>query len=359
MNRRVKELMSYLRAAAFIAHCRIKGGRVSEKYTQLRVNGEYLEARVYLPRGFNGKDRNPGTILVIHGMSSPGSGDPRIIEVCRALAKCGHVVVSPMFRDIAGFRISHATVDRITGTVRVLARDSVLCRDGRLSIFAPSFSAGMSMIAASMPGTADIVRAICSVGAYGSVDTVIHDLMSRQDRDPYGRLIIMKNFIRHAPGFGGKTAGALHEAILDNGLMRSAPRFPAKLASLEKKQRRRVTRLLNDPAFRLRQWGLVISQSKRVVHLIERLSVVENIGGIRARVALIHGKNDNVIPPGESVALMRRLRELRVPSRICITPLIGHGDAALGRGFITHAWDLLSAFAFFFRHSRSDTAENA
>ena len=90
------------------------------------------------------------------------------------------------------------------------------------------------MIASSLPETSDLVKAICSVGTYGSVNTVIHDLMSRQDRDEYGRLIILKNFIRHAPGFGGMTTGAIHEAILDNGLMRARPRFRKKLAMLER-----------------------------------------------------------------------------------------------------------------------------
>ncbi len=40
MNNAMKEFQSYLRAAAFIAHCRIRKYRVSEKYTQLRVNEE-------------------------------------------------------------------------------------------------------------------------------------------------------------------------------------------------------------------------------------------------------------------------------------------------------------------------------
>ncbi len=318
----------------------------------------YLDSNVYLPRGFGGKKRKNGTILVIHGMSSMGNEDPRIIDVCRAFAKCGYIVVSPMFRDITDFRISHSTVDLIAGALRVLAGDPVLCHDGKLSVFAPSFSAGMSMIASSLPETSDLVKAICSVGTYGSVNTVIHDLMSRQDRDEYGRLIILKNFIRHAPGFGGMTAGALHEAILDNGLMRARPRFRQKLAMLERTQRQRLLRLLGDPDFRLRKWSLVLSRSKQVARLIDRLSVLENIQGIRARVALIHGKDDNVIPPGESSALMERLRELCIPSKICITPLIGHGDAVLGRGFIAHVWELLSVFAFFFRYSVVDTAKN-
>ena len=117
-------------------------------------------------------------------------------------------------------------------------------------------------------------------------------------------------------------------------------------------------RLLGDPDFRLRKWTLVLSKSKQVARLINRLSVLENIQGIRARVALIHGKDDNVIPPGESRALMEKLRELCIPSKICITPLIGHGDAVMGRAYIAHVWELLSVFAFFFRHSAVDMARN-
>lgn len=344
----VPSMSSVLKALQFVILCRVKPIEHSYVYTQIRAGEEYLDANVYLPPSWFSGKRVKGTIVVIHGMSAMGNADPRIIIVCEAFARCGYAVVSPFYKDIADFNISAETIDSIAETLRALASDRLLCPRGKLLVFAPSFSAGMSLIASSHPRCADIVESICSVGAYGSVDTVISDLLTREDFDEYGRLIIMKNFIHHAPGFGSETGELLCEAILDNGLKRAEARFPLKLATVREPHRRRILRLLGDVDFRRRVWHDILSRSRKVRMLMKKLSVVDNISRLKARVALIHGGNDNVISPEESRSIFSRLQELRVPSALCITPLIGHGDAETGNGFFRHLFHLVHAFAFFF-----------
>lgn len=337
---------SHLTAASFLAHC-AAGRPLAGQRTSIGVEGEDVSALVFYPRKRTGR---PGTILVIHGMSPMGNDDPRLTAVCSSFARCGYIAVSPLFPDIAAFTISGQSVSRIAKTLCAVASDTSLCPTGTLSLFAPSFSAALSIIASSGEDTAGIVRAICSVGAFSSVRRVIHDLLSREDFDEYGRLIILQNFIRHAPGFDMKASEVLREAALDNGLGREAPGHPILLAGLEGPLRHRTSRLLRDADYRLRQWQAIESRSGEVRSLMERLSVVDRIEGLKASVALIHGSGDNVIPARESIALQRRLRELGVASKLCVTPLISHGDARSGLSPV-RAWELLSAFAFFFRHS--------
>ena len=333
-------------AASFLAHCAaglpLPGQRIG-----IMVEGENVAALVFYPPKRSGLR---GTVLVIHGMSPMGNDDPRLTAVCSAFARCGYIAVSPLFPDIAAFTISGQSVSRIAQTLCAVASDTSLCPSGALSLFAPSFSAALAIIASSGEDTAGLVRAICSVGAFSSVRRVIHDLLTREDFDEYGRLIILQNFICHAPGFDMRASEVLREAALDNGLGREAPRHPALLAGLEAPLRLRITRLLRDPQYRLSRWRAIESRSGEVRNLMERLSVVDRIGGLKAGVALIHGSRDNVIPPGESIALQHRLCELGVASKLCVTPLISHGDARGGFSPF-RAWDLLTAFAFFFRHS--------
>lgn len=333
-------------AASFLAHCAVSRPLAGQR-TSIGVEGEEVSALVFYPRKRSGRR---GTILVIHGMSPMGNDDPRLTAVCSAFARCGYIAVSPLFPDIAAFTISAESVSRIAKTLCAVAANASLCPSGALSLFAPSFSAALSIIASSGEDTAGLVRAICSVGAFSSVRRVIHDLLTREDFDEYGRLIILQNFICHAPGFDMRASEVLREAALDNGLGREAPRHPVLLAGLEGPLRHRTSRLLHDADYRLSQWQAIESRSGEVRALMERLSVVDRIEGLKAGVALIHGSRDNVIPPGESIALQRRLGELGVASKLCITPLISHGDARGGLSPV-RAWDLLSAFAFFFRHS--------
>ncbi len=277
-----------------------------------------------------------------------GNTDPRIISVCNACALCGYVVIAPFFKEIANFSISSETVRDIAEILQAVAHDKLLCPSGKVMVFAPSFSAGMSLIASSHSRCADIVEAICSVGAYGSVDTVINDLMMREDFDEYGRLIIMKNFIHLARGFGNLTREVLCEAILDNGLNRTNAKFPLKLATMQVSHKRRILRLLRDVDFRRRVWHEIRARSRKVKVLEKKLSVIDNISFLKARVALIHGDNDNVISPEQSRSIFSRLQQLRVASVLCITPLLGHGDIQTQSGFFRHLFHLVHAFAFFF-----------
>jgi pimeloyl-ACP methyl ester carboxylesterase len=339
---------SFLRALRFVLYCKINRSNRTFGYTQIRAGNRYLDANVFVPERWFLRGNQKGTIVVIHGMSAMGNSDPRIIAVCDAFARCGYVVVSPSFQDIANFSITDTTVQDIAETLEAVAMDRMLCRNGKIMVFAPSFSAGMALIASSHPRCAEIIESICSVGSYGSVHTVIDDLMKREDCDEYGRLIIMKNFIHYAPGFGPETGEVLCEAILDNGLKRKEEKFSVKLASLRESFRQRILRLVSDADFRFGVWNAIITRSRKVRLLMKRLSVIENISSTKARIALIHGMHDNVISPEESKSIFARLQELGVSSTLCITPLISHGDAQTDRGFFRHLFQLVSAFAFFF-----------
>jgi hypothetical protein len=45
------------------------------------------------------------------------------------------------------------------------------------------------------------------------------------------------------------------------------------------------------------------------------------------------------------------LRECKKQSRLSLTPVISHGDAAITIGMIPAIFDLTGTFAFFFKHA--------
>ncbi|HSV97131.1 MAG TPA: hypothetical protein VLM75_09375 [Spirochaetota bacterium] len=346
-------MRSYIDAVKFIVHS-LLGDRLKAtvKEQPLGAGDELLDSFVYLPR----RKTPRGTILAIHGMAARAHNDPRLSVICRAFSACGYAVVSPLYPDIAGFRIDSGTIDRIVDTVKAVTADKGLCPGGKLSIFAPSFSAGMAMIAASQAEVRDMVDSICSVGTYSNVDSAVEYLLAGQDIDDYGRLIILRNFITHAPGFSKNIPDVLHAGILDNGLHRSVPELPLHLERLSGRERRKLTRLLGEPDFRLMQWQRILERSRKIRKLLRDLSVVSRLEGLRAPVALIHGAEDRVIPPTESILLNDRLRHHKVRSRLVITPLLSHGDISMGLNAIMEILRVVWLFAFFFHHASAREA---
>ncbi len=341
-------MRSYIAGISFIVRSQVaRPSKIRVRESRLSVEGAHVDALVYLPRA----RRSRGTILAVHGMAAMANRDPRMAGVCRAFAACGYTVIAPIYGDIASFTITFRTVKSIAGTITALSGDKSLCPAGRVSLFAPSFSGGMALLAASMPETAGVVDSICVVGSYGNVASAVRYLLGRQDIDDYGRLIILHNFIGHAPGVSKKIPGALRSAILDNGLKRDIPLLPQRLSRLNEGERAVINRLFSDPGFRMIQWSRIVEESGKVKRLLKALSVVGNMKGLSAPVTLIHGAEDRVIPPAESLKIRDCLTVHGVRNRLLITPLIGHGDVKFGPGALREAFRLARTFAFFFKHA--------
>jgi hypothetical protein len=344
----VKLMINLFNALRFILGCQFPSHKNVEAFNiVLSLEGDFLNAVVY--QKTDSKPR--GTILAIHGMTVKGNRDPRFVTVCEALAHCGYLVVSPLYPDIEGFLIKEETVHTIAKTIRSTTGNPTLCQSGKISIFAASFSAGMSIIAASQPETRELVRAICAIGTYSNVETSVEFLLGGQDNDEYGRLIILRNFIHHSIGPSDDLSEALRVAILDNGHSRENPELPALLSTLPRGVRRMFARLQSETAYRWYHWKRICSPAKGVSGMLKRLSTLSTIDSLRAAVALVHGSGDRVIPSSESVILHRRLRECNKKSRLSLTPAISHGDTTLTAKMIPGLLDLTGTFAFFFKHA--------
>ncbi len=341
-------MRNFFNALRFIIGCRFPCDENIDVFNiVLPIGGDFLNAFVY--QKADGKSR--GAILAIHGMSAQGNRDPRFVTVCKALAHCGYIIVSPLYPDIEGFLIKEETVYVIAKTIQSLAENATLCPSGKISIFAPSFSAGLAIIAASRPETRELVRAICAIGTYSNVETSVEFLLSEQDNDEYARLIILRNFMHHSIGPSNDLSHALRVAILDNGNCRENPELPQLLRTLPRNVRRIFTRLQRESSYRWYHWKRICSPAKGVNDMLKRLSTVSTIDSLKAAVALVHGADDRVIPPTESVILHRRLQEENKLSRLSLTPAISHGDTTLTASMIPALFDLAGTFAFFFKHA--------
>jgi hypothetical protein len=291
-----------------------------------------------------------GCLVFIHGMSIYGHRDPRVVELGRALATAGFRSVMPLIPDIQDLRIAARQRDEIGEAIGFVCDDPGLCAGKRPGVMAPSFSAGLTLVACSRPALADRVAAVCTIGSYAHADTVVELALYSQEADEYARLILLWNFFDLILEKNTRVKQALKIAAVDNGARRSGAQalLPAALAKLSAKDRALFDRMRQDPQFR-RELGGRISRTRQIMKLAHEISPLDHAAGLRVPVILVHGRGDDVIAPTESEQLYAGYRAAGADARLCLTPFISHGDAKLSFKQIPEAMQLASAFAYFFR----------
>jgi acetyl esterase/lipase len=162
----------------------------------------------------------------------------------------------------------------------------------------------------------------------------------------------------------GRVAAAAADASLRNYLPRCVPLSPAVRELIDLAIREKdITPPVCDSAERLP------SEEGRWVDLLLRgaapddpmidmlldaagdvtagLSARLDSCGLQAPVFLLHGEDDRVVPSSESRVLAERLRRAGVDVDLVITPLLSHGNTAIGPRALLHAPTLVRGLARF------------
>jgi pimeloyl-ACP methyl ester carboxylesterase len=316
------------------------------------------------PAGLRGSVVHPhgaprGVVLAIHGMSPRAETDVRWTRALSALGAAGFTVISPRFRSIAALRIGPEQIDEIAIAAAELAAAD---REQRgVSLFSVSFSAGLAAAAAARPIARSAVKAVCAIGGWARLGSLLPTVLGDSLPDPYARFVILENFIEASLGrpmpqvreaLRAAAEANFHERPFDleaaMGRALASLALPGELAS----EVLALTLGRGDAEDFARR---LCDHEPRLFPSIEPLG---QLGGLSAAVTLVHGVCDPVIPAEQSRALAARLAETPTPpdgrsrprARLLVTPLIGHGDTRLPlRALLREGPALLSTFAGFFR----------
>lgn len=294
-------------------------------------------------------------MLAVHGMSPYGNKDPRFINVCKSFAGCGFTVISPEFLDIKEFKIDPSISNQIVSVIEYITDNKDLCPEGKLSIFSVSFSGTLCLMASADERVRDKITSVCAVGSFGNIKTTLSYLINNTDSDPYGMLIILKNFIHYSIDAYYNKLGtspekilkALDIAIQDNFYKRNPSFLKYYLEKMTVKDRYIFTRLVHDPDYRNYHWNNVL-KNKDVMKMADEFDIPEYLKNVSANVLLLHGMDDNVIPSNESLELHSMLKQRLINAKLLLTPLLGHSNIKLKFGIIPHIFDLVKNLSFFF-----------
>lgn len=305
-----------------------------------------VECDVYEPAG-----PSKATILTINGLAPLGQRDPRFERVNRAMAGCGYRVISPFIEDLCKFKIGTENIRQIRAFIEAVLSDKSVCPDTNVSIFAPSFTGSLCLIAAADPAISYRINSICALGSFGSAPAVIEKLMCDDNADEYGRQILLLNYAHLSIGKNQEVENALRLSIEDSYFRRNPPELDSYLPEMKAENKMLFEQLRSDADFRTSHWKKIVEEGSKQGHKLEDLSVDLVASGLQAAISLIHGKDDLVVPSNESVQLYKLLKKQGKNASLTVTPLISHGDSQNPLRYLHHVPALIRGFSFFFRNT--------
>jgi len=259
--------------------------------------------------------RAPGLVLV-HGLSPDGKDDARLREAAALLARAGWAVAVPTVSGLTVLRLRPEDRGAVGASVRALRAAGY----PRVALLGVSLGAGPALLAAADPTVAGSVSAVLALGGYASA------------------LELLRYTLTGAYAFGELAGRApVQEAAI--------AQFARANAELVDAAGRRLVDNRDPAAFD----RLVDALPGSTRALLEALSPSRAIGGLRAPLFLIHGRQDPAVPFTESLRLQGAARAAGLPVRTAIVGAVGHVEAGRRAGGLADLGRLWATFYAFRR----------
>lgn len=322
----------HLRAAGVLARASGEIGRVaSYRAREVEVadvvvatpNGD-APARRYAPRGVASA---PG-VVVLHGVHRLAIDEPRLVRFARALASAGLVVTTPRLDALARQRVDRASVPTIAAAVRALRNDRLAV--GRpVGVMGMSFAGGLALLAAAGDAPRGDIGWVLAMGAHDDLGRVgrflatgeltrVDGSRGRATPHPYGATVLAAAYV---DDLFAPADRELARRALDDVLAERHDAARAALPALSDEGRARLSALLDD---RRDVFGpLLLSVLAAHEDDARAASPSGKLEGLRARVFLVHGAGDDVIPPSELGFLEREVPRDRLAAAL-VSPAISH-----------------------------------
>lgn len=321
-----------------------------EDHTFATASGRSIPMRVYRPEG-----KVERALLLLHGVHWKGYDEPRLTRFARQLAREGFLVATPDIADLKDYHLVPTAVDDIEASaLRLLdgpgLRASAL--QHRPTILGVSFAGGLAMCAAGRPSLQHRLGGLFAFGSHGNLQRVLSYLATGQQPEggdllphPYGQAVVARQLAdRLVPAAEVEPLRAaltlfLHEQR--DAFTHAVEALPPEAKGVAELFLRWDAKAI---AARLRPLAFSIRSD-------DRLSPERNARP-DCPLYFVHGAEDNVIPPSETLAL-GRWASAGGPSKALVTGLIRHVEleakASHANPSWGETWALMRMLTEFFR----------
>lgn len=285
--------------------------------------------------------------VVLHGVTRPGRHHPMLVRFVRSLAGTGSNVIIP---EIPEWRELLLAPDEAARTIRAAVLQVGSMKEAlpdRVGIMGFSLGVPQVLLAATDRALNPHLSGIAGFGGYGDLDRTMRFLFRGDhewdgkdyhlDPDPYGRWIVVGNYLTMIPGFqeAGDVAGALltlakKAGDLQVGAWESCyDEVKKQLQSKVHPARRELFRafappsgeyppddISNEMAPALAEAARMATPNSQPLSFLDRISVP---------VRLVHGRGDRLIPFSESLRLAEAF-PAGTDVRVYLTGLFSHSQ---------------------------------
>ena len=303
------------------------------------IDGRSHTGDLYLP----GDGKPEAGIVLVPGMVQEGKDAPSFVAFATTLARARFAVVAPQLSGHRDLRIEPGQVREVADAFRYLADREDLSPEGRAGIAGISYALGPVMLAALEDDIRQRVRFIFGVGGYHDLRTAIRFVTTgyfEVDGSPrsvkpsqYGKLVFVKSVVHD---LSDPKDRAIFEEIVEVKLKD----FNADISPLAEAlgpEGMSVHHLLTNTDPRLTT-QLIAALPAATLATIDALTLSDkDLTRLNARLLLVHGKNDAMIPYPESVALSSAV----APSRarvFVLNEVLGHVDLSVSSLFSLRFW---------------------
>jgi pimeloyl-ACP methyl ester carboxylesterase len=317
-------------AAAFMIALRDGGPPLARQAIAWTEAGQQKQADLYLP-----PEGAPGAaVVLVPGLAPAGRDDPRLGALARSLAARRFAVLVPELPNLRAQKVAASDGADIASAVRhLLTRPQ-----GRapVGIMAISYAAGPAFMAALEPDIRDKVAFVVAVGGYYDLPAVVTFFTTGHFRAPgetdwhqaepnaYGKWVfvqanaerIERPFDRVALSAMARRKLADLAAPIDDLEQGLGPEGAAVVALLRNSDPDRVPALIATLPAAIRDDMAALDLARR------------DLGQLRARVVLVHGRDDAIIPYTQSLALAAALPPGQ--ARLEVLGSLAHADLGPG-----------------------------
>ncbi|MEW5943346.1 MAG: alpha/beta hydrolase [Pseudomonadota bacterium] len=305
-TRGYESLLALIDAGAGDGPSRLKTVTASPARTPVSyvIAGRLHRGDLYLP----GTGAPEAAIVLVPGAVPGGKDDPRLAAFAATLARVRFAVLVPDLPGFRDLRIQPTDARVVADAFAYLASRPELAPGGRAGIGAFSYAVGPAVLAALEEDIRDRVRFVLGVGGYHDLARAVSYFTTgwfeHEGRwhylkpDDYGRMVFAKSSLPHLP----PRDRVIVEQMVAIKLKDVAADISRLAPGLGPEGRAVYALLTNTDPGRVPQLTAALPPGLRAD--IAALSLHnKDIGRLRARLILVHGENDNLIPYPESIAL--------------------------------------------------------
>ncbi len=273
-----------------------------------------IDGRSYVADVYRPGDEPLAGIVLLHGAHRMGKDEPRLVRFATALARARFAALVPDLPVLRGREVRASVARDAADALAYLAARPDLAPEGRAGLGAFSLAVGPAILGALAPDVRDRVRFVLGVGGYHDLPRVLVYFTTGfywTDEGPrylepsadlkWLFILAMLWALESEPDRA--TLGALA------GRKAADPQAPvAGLAAQLGPEGQAVYRFVTnrDPLDALKLLDQLPARFRAALAALDLAN--KDLSRLAARLILVHGRDDDIIPYTESIALARAVR---------------------------------------------------